>query len=101
MAPSNDAPMCFTQISKPTVKPRPSSCSAEHTVAARSIIATIPGVERTGCGSVPPTSVSSCPSTVKSNECSGKEVRVLLLEHVRSEEHTSELQSRFDLVCRL
>src|SRR5699024_11592344 len=23
------------------------------------------------------------------------------LEHVRSEEHTSELQSRFDLVCRL
>src|SRR5438067_3114255 len=24
-----------------------------------------------------------------------------LFEHVRSEEHTSELQSRFDLVCRL
>src|SRR5699024_12143551 len=24
-----------------------------------------------------------------------------LLEHDRSEEHTSELQSRFDLVCRL
>jgi len=24
VAPSNDAPMCFTQISNPTVKPRPS-----------------------------------------------------------------------------
>src|SRR5207249_11983028 len=26
---------------------------------------------------------------------------VELLDHLRSEEHTSELQSRFDLVCRL
>src|SRR5699024_11463067 len=26
---------------------------------------------------------------------------ILILRHVRSEEHTSELQSRFELVCRL
>src|SRR5207249_5408672 len=30
-----------------------------------------------------------------------EEVIVELLNEVRSEEHTSELQSRFDLVCRL
>src|SRR5207249_5093650 len=31
-----------------------------------------------------------------------KAIRVTLSEsHIRSEEHTSELQSRFDLVCRL
>src|SRR5207249_9218001 len=33
-----------------------------------------------------------------SARCSG---RYLNQHHVRSEEHTSELQSRFDLVCRL
>src|SRR5207249_10857321 len=27
--------------------------------------------------------------------------RIIVLNHFRSEEHTSELQSRFDLVCRL
>src|SRR5699024_11980639 len=33
----------------------------------------------------------------------GQEIRIYgeLLEDYRSEEHTSELQSRFDLVCRL
>src|SRR5699024_11954245 len=31
----------------------------------------------------------------------GKEANTLLIEGIRSEEHTSELQSRFDLVCRL
>src|SRR5438067_9123724 len=31
----------------------------------------------------------------------GEEVPHLLLGRFRSEEHTSELQSRFDLVCRL
>src|SRR5207249_11913605 len=30
-----------------------------------------------------------------------RDVVVDLLRHLRSEEHTSELQSRFDLVCRL
>src|SRR5207249_8638246 len=29
------------------------------------------------------------------------EVEAVLVERTRSEEHTSELQSRFDLVCRL
>src|SRR5207249_12320171 len=29
------------------------------------------------------------------------EIRTLLARGIRSEEHTSELQSRFDLVCRL
>src|SRR5204863_6898820 len=81
-APSPAASKCLTQISKPTVKPRPSSSSAAQIAAARSIIATIPGVERTGFGSVPPTSVSSWPSTVKSKECSRDKVRVLLLEHL-------------------
>src|SRR5699024_12640198 len=33
-------------------------------------------------------------------ECNERNDRCLTLEH-RSEEHTSELQSRFDLVCRL
>ena len=28
-------------------------------------------------------------------------VTVTTMQHTRSEEHTSELQSRFDLVCRL
>src|SRR5215213_422937 len=79
-APSLAAPKCFTQISKPTVKPRPSSSSAAQIAAARSIIATIPGVDRTGFGNVPPTSVNSGPSTLKSKECSGEEMRVLLLE---------------------
>src|SRR5438067_10364888 len=31
----------------------------------------------------------------------GNPIQHRRLEHVRSEEHTSELQSRFDLVCRL
>src|SRR5215208_5753503 len=70
------------QISKPTVKPLPSSSSAAQIVAARSIIATMPGVDSTGFGKVPPTSVSSWPSTVKSKECSREEMRVLLLEHL-------------------
>src|SRR5437868_9945784 len=37
-----------------------------------------------------------CPSRASAASCSGQ---ILLLK--RSEEHTSELQSRFDLVCRL
>src|SRR5207249_11882733 len=36
------------------------------------------------------------------SEVPAEPVRVRpLLRHLRSEEHTSELQSRFDLVCRL
>src|SRR5437016_8681641 len=31
----------------------------------------------------------------------GKEVAALVLNHIRSEEHTSELQSLTNLVCRL
>src|SRR5699024_12360815 len=31
----------------------------------------------------------------------GRGIASLLLDQARSEEHTSELQSRFDLVCRL
>src|SRR5438067_9019878 len=30
-----------------------------------------------------------------------RDVRPDVVDHARSEEHTSELQSRFDLVCRL
>src|SRR5256884_1227581 len=33
--------------------------------------------------------------------CSGRFARVCALEQTRSEEHTSELQSRLHLVCRL
>src|SRR3954451_3606097 len=79
-APSTAAPKWRMQTSKPTVKPWPFISSAAQIAAARSIIATIPGVESTGFGSIPPTSVSSCPSTVKSKECSRDKVRVLLLE---------------------
>src|SRR3954451_3696268 len=81
-APSTAAPKWRMQTSKPTVKTWPFISSAAQIAAARSIIATIPGVESTGFGSVPPTSVSSCPSTMKSKECSRDKVRVLLLEHL-------------------
>src|SRR5207249_7168537 len=35
------------------------------------------------------------------NGCSVAALRSRLIKPIRSEEHTSELQSRFDLVCRL
>ena len=61
------AATCFTQTSKPTV-PLPSGrCSAARIAAFRSIIAIMPGVESSLTPSVPPTSVRSRPSTVKSS----------------------------------
>src|SRR5699024_11370535 len=59
--------------------------------------------------------VTSCSDELKrlvlSNQLSDSEVldsirlgelgRLVMLQNLRSEEHTSELQSRFDLVCRL
>src|SRR5207249_12266640 len=33
--------------------------------------------------------------------CGHDEIKKMLIEQIRSEEHTSELQSRFDIVCRL
>src|SRR5699024_11490215 len=44
-------------------------------------------------------SISSCSLLIESDS-SEKLSRILNL-NIRSEEHTSELQSRFDLVCRL
>src|SRR5207249_11167925 len=48
----------------------------------------------------------SCEDGVEERDAGGRSRAVLDLEHHprnfhRSEEHTSELQSRFDLVCRL
>ena len=59
---------CLMQTSKPTVAVSSGRCSSASIAAVRSIIAIIPGVERTLTGMVPPTSVSSGPSTV--NSCS-------------------------------
>src|SRR5699024_11422483 len=39
--------------------------------------------------------------TLLNEDCSGLKVKQRLKRTRRSEEHTSELQSRFDLVCRL
>src|SRR5699024_12437614 len=44
-------------------------------------------------------SVSGVPT--RSRNSSGAAPEGLMIVHNRSEEHTSELQSRFDLVCRL
>src|SRR5699024_12035346 len=41
------------------------------------------------------------PQTIGQIVLIGKELNKKEIEKIRSEEHTSELQSRFDLVCRL
>ncbi len=57
--PSPEAPTCFTQTSKPTVAFPSGRCSRQRIAALRSIIAIMPGVERTLMPIVPPTSVRS------------------------------------------
>src|SRR5699024_12211185 len=49
--------------------------------------------------SVLPSNVSVGTGFVKSTENLSKQIDIIIYR--RSEEHTSELQSRFDLVCRL
>src|SRR5437868_8658910 len=44
---------------------------------------------------------TSVRNVVRSVNRAGLQVQDIVLEPLRSEEHTSELQSRFDLVCRL
>ena len=58
-APSAAAATCFTHTSNPTVALPSGRCSYERIAAFRSIIAIIPGVERTRTPIVPPTSVTS------------------------------------------
>src|SRR5207249_7462238 len=41
------------------------------------------------------------PRSVAREDCESVNKQAALTAHMRSEEHTSELQSRFDLVCRL
>ena len=67
LAPSSAPPTCLTHTSKPTVAWPGASSGATSRVAAYSIIEIIPGVESTGIGSVPPTSVSRSPSTRNSS----------------------------------
>src|SRR5947209_15620668 len=64
--PSAAAATCLTHTSNPTVALPCASRGYASIDAVRSIIATIPGVERTDTGIVPPTSVSSPPSTSNS-----------------------------------
>src|SRR5438874_10559168 len=55
-------------------------------------------------GAPPPTAVAPPPTTVKKTVVRKRRVRTrttVFFTVVRSEEHTSELQSRRDLVCRL
>src|SRR5438067_3315761 len=47
------------------------------------------------------TSATPCPATATGTVTSTRSRRSSATARVRSEEHTSELQSRFDLVCRL
>src|SRR5699024_12066550 len=54
-----------------------------------------------GTGAVPAISVRSGTGTTTSMSTAGAGRRASLWAVRRSEEHTSELQSRFDLVCRL
>src|SRR5689334_24518935 len=46
------------------------------------------------------TATAKCQSTISAEDC-WRELRPMILKHLRSEEHTSELQSQFHLVCRL
>src|SRR5699024_11246992 len=56
----------------------------------------------TGCVRFPSLSLYVVfPARVHVKVCSNNRTWALLILHERSEEHTSELQSRFDLVCRL
>ncbi len=63
--PSRAAATCLTQTSKPTVAEPSGSCSNARIAEFRSIIAIIPGVERTLEPIVPPTSVRRRSSTLK------------------------------------
>ena len=64
--PCGAAATCLTHTSNPTVALPGSSRGYASIEAVRSIIATIPRVERTDTGIVPPTSVSRPPSTSNS-----------------------------------
>jgi hypothetical protein len=64
-APSCAAATCLMQTSNPTVARPSGTCSSARLAAQRSIIAIMPGVERTRTGIVPRTSVSRRFSTVK------------------------------------
>ena len=77
-APSQAPATCLMQTSKPTVGRPSARCSAASRAAVRSIIAIIPGVERTRVGSVPPTSVSSPSSTVKGSLRSARLIDVTI-----------------------
>src|SRR5699024_11513843 len=68
-------------------RPSPSSCN---------VAGTIPSIPtRSGWNLIPPKSFASSPPACRTAGVS------LAVTIPRSEEHTSELQSRFDLVCRL
>src|SRR5215217_4496834 len=62
------------------------------------------GVSCSNCGKpICPDCMTATPVGMRCPDCAGKRQRVRTLRsvHVRSEEHTSELQSRQYLVCRL
>src|SRR5207249_8649504 len=68
--------------------------------SGREPIASPPGSATTACLSLP-TSGPSTHTDARSLPIAGESARWDSPAGVRSEEHTSELQSRFDLVCRL
>src|SRR5207249_9675032 len=97
-------PTCFSPLSLHDALPISCQFSCFTTVRGSSDLPSR-RISKWRCGAVDrpelPESAITCPATTESPSRTTSREACPYIVSYRSEEHTSELQSRFDLVCRL